>query len=257
MVKTWELAVNKPRKPVFLSDFRSLFWWSILAPEGEWSPDPEVRRSVRAQAGSTAASMVLKFVLFLLLLGLNDAVELHTYWFVGVTWMAFALYFALGAAIDGYALVSRFLGIEQPAFFDAPPLARNPRDFWGRRWNLWFTQTTHRLIFQPLGGVNRPVFAASGVFVFSAVLHEYMVVVSLERFDGRMIVFFLLHGLATILFSAFAKGIGQSLTIPRPVAVAMHFVWFIATAPLFFGPVNEIFGQSEWGLRMILSCVGF
>ena len=84
-------------------------------------------------------------------------------------------------------------------------------------------------------------------------MHEYMVLVSLGRFDGRMIAFFLLHGVATILFTAFSNGFGRNISLPRPVAVSIHFVWFIATAPLFFGPIDDIFTLREWSWTMLFS----
>ena len=102
-------------------------------------------------------------------------------------------------------------------------------------------------MFQPLGGARRPIIAGLAVFGFSAVMHEYMVFVSLERFDGRMLGFFALHGMVTMLYTMVAK-LGRTTAVPQPIAVAIHFVWFIATAPLFFGPVDEIFGLTEWSL---------
>ena len=253
MIKTWEIAVNKPREEVFFGAYSSLFFWSVFWPEGHRSSEVSVRKAVRRKWAKTAAFIVLKGLTVFGLLGLNDWVDLHSNWFTSVTWMGFTMYLSLAVVIDTYRLLSHWFGIDQPDFFNAPPLARNPRDFWGRRWNLWFTQTTHRLIFQPLGGEQRPVVAASGVFVFSALMHEYMVMVSLGRFDGRMIVFFLLHGGATILFTIFAKGYGRKLTLPAPVAVPVHFVWFVATAPLFFGPLDDIFTLHEWSWSLLFS----
>jgi len=80
-------------------------------------------------------------------------------------------------------------------------------------------------------------------------MHEYMVFVSLQRFDGRMLLFFGLHGVVTMAHTAYAQGLGRTLQIPQPLAVAMHLVWFIAASPLFFGPVNEVFALSTWSLR--------
>ena len=140
------------------------------------------------------------------------------------------------------------LGIDTAPVFNAPFLSRNLRDFWGRRWNLFFTRMCNRLIFQKLFGPERPVLGAAAVFGFSAILHEYMVWVSTESFDGRMLLFFTIHGLVTIGSTMFAKWIGRKTLMPRIPAITLHFVFFTITAPLFFGPVNEIFRMHTWVL---------
>jgi hypothetical protein len=252
MGKAWEVGVGKPSTPrVFETPLR--FWiWALVPTEGHWVDDVEQRALVRAKAPAVALRMVLKGGAAVAMMALNDAVSLHDNLWVSTVWMAFMTYFVLTLCIDGFALMARMVGIDVPPSFDAPPLARNPRDFWGRRWNLWFTNTGHRLIFEPMGGVGRPVLAAGTVFFFSAVLHEYMVWVSLGTIDGRMFSFFIIHGIATVVFTAFSRRRGLAKPLPRAVAVALHLVWFTLSAPLFFGPVDEILLMSQWGLVSFL-----
>jgi len=212
----------------------------------------EQRRAVRAKAPAVALRILAKGAAAVALMVLNDAVFLHDNLWVSTVWMAFMTYFVLSMCIDGCAFGARVVGIDVPPVFDAPPLARNPRDFWGRRWNLWFTTASHRLIFKPMGGAKRPILAAGAVFLFSAVMHEYMVWVSLGAIDGRMFSFFILHGVVATAFTAFSRSGGGMKPLPRPVAVALHLVWFSLSAPLFFGPVNEIFSISRWSFASFL-----
>jgi len=102
------------------------------------------------------------------------------------------------------------------------------------------------MIFVPLGGAQHPVRASAAVFIFSAVLHEYMVWVALGAPDGRMTAFFLLHGVATFVTTIIGKRLGRKTLMPRWAAVALHIAWFAATGPLFFGPMEDIFAVSAW-----------
>jgi hypothetical protein len=253
MGKAWEVGVGKPSNPrVFATPLR--FWvWALVPTEGHWLDDAGERAAVRATAPSVALRIMLKICAAVLLLSLNDAIDLHQSLWISTVWMAFMTYFVLSMCIDGFGLCARLIGIDVPPAFNAPPLARNPREFWGRRWNLWFSRTSHRLIFEPIGGAKRPLLAASTVFLFSAVMHEYMVWVSLGAIDGRMFSFFILHGFATMAFTAFSRWRGSATRMPRAVAVALHLVWFTLSAPLFFGPVDEVFLISQWSLASFLS----
>jgi hypothetical protein len=83
-----------------------------------------------------------------------------------------------------------------------------------------------------------------GVFLSSAVVHEYLVLAALGRTSGHMFAFFMLHGAATLLT-------GSRRTpwpVPRGVAVLLHSLWLVLTAPLFFAPLEEIFAVRYWRL---------
>lgn len=249
MGKTWELATNRPSSPQHFADWRRFSAWALCPPEGVLCTDAETKSKAMRHGRALGMRGTGKILCMTVLLALNDAVELHDIELVSVIWMAFLMYFSFGGVVDVVGALASIFGVQQTDFLSSPVIARNPRDFWARRWNLWFTQTAHRLIFQPLGGSRKPIFAGMAVFAFSAIMHEYMVFVSLQRFDGRMLLFFGLHGLMTAAYAVYARGPGRTHRIPQPIAVGMHLAWFVATAPLFFGPVNEVFALSDWSLR--------
>jgi hypothetical protein len=114
-------------------------------------------------------------------------------------------------------------------------MARSPREFWGRRWNTIFRNMAHRLIFLPLLP-RSPLLAASLVFIWSALVHEYVVVASLHTTHGEMTLFFLIHGAATILNTR----LSGRLSLPKSVAIALHALWMFVTSPLFFSPMRQI-----------------
>ena len=129
----------------------------------------------------------------------------------------------------------------------APPLARSPRDFWGRRWNLVVHDLVFRHVFLPLGGLRRPLRSTVGVFVISGLIHEYFVLACLGhpgRYPGFMMLFFGLHGLAVMVQLAWDRGPGRRSRMARPLAIVLHLAWFTLTAPLFFAPIGEIFARA-------------
>jgi hypothetical protein len=233
------------REDVFINPKR-FFVWVFIIGDAVYVDDAAEQMEAKQRGKQSAARVIIKLVTIAGLLAINSTVPLTDHFWLHQLWMMFLLYTFFSGLFD--LLMTPFLlaGIDVAPFFNAPLMARNLRDFWGRRWNLYFTKTCNRLIFQKLVGPEHPIIGASAVFLFSALLHEYMVWVSLERFDGRMLLFFGLHGSATITATVFGKWIGRKTLMPRIPAIMLHFIFFTVTAPLFFGPVNEIFYFNTW-----------
>ncbi|KAJ1994049.1 hypothetical protein H4R33_000451 [Dimargaris cristalligena] len=109
-----------------------------------------------------------------------------------------------------YSSAAWLLQFPTPVIFDQPFLATSPRDFWSRRWNLLFKDTFHIVVFKPvqrrvggtrgIAGPQAPVVqfsAALAVFLFSGLLHEYILIAVCGRSAGEEMLFFVLHGLLT------------------------------------------------------------
>lgn len=248
MGKAIEFLSGKLRDPWMLESRGRTIAWLMVIQRIQWPDTPELRSEAQQSCKPVAGRVVGKLLGFLLLLALNSEVSLHHNLWLSCLWMSFVLYFMFSGGLDLFSLPFRMMGLGISEVFNAPPLARNPREFWSRRWNLWFSQITNLLIFQPLGGARRPLPGVSAVFIFSALLHEYMVWVALGAPDGRMTAFFSMHGAATIVSTTLGKRLGRKTLMARPVATLLHFAWFTATAPLFFGPIEEAFNLSVWRL---------
>ena len=247
-VRTIEIIERHARNDdVFVNPKRFLIWVLVFG-DAVCTDDPEKKEECKQRGRRSAIRVALKGLAITGLLALNSSVPLHQYFWLELLWMMFFLYTFFSCLTDLVHTPFLLLGIDTAPVFNAPFLSRNLRDFWGRRWNLFFTRMCNRLIFQKLFGPERPVLGAAAVFGFSAILHEYMVWVSTESFDGRMLLFFTIHGLVTIGSTMFAKWIGRKTLMPRIPAITLHFVFFTITAPLFFGPVNEIFRMHTWVL---------
>jgi hypothetical protein len=113
-----------------------------------------------------------------------------------------------------------------PPIFNHPWRSRSVADFWGNRWNLWFSDWFRYAIFSRLR--PRPVFALFLVFAVSGLMHEWVINVPLYYLTGRflfgtMIIYFLLQAVGILFERHFLKG------HPRSKAA---FVWLIVLAPL-------------------------
>ena len=246
--KTLEFVSGKLRDPwIYDSPSRTLVWLMVLQ-RPVWPDTPQLHAEAKRQIVPVGLRAVGKALATLALMWLNSEVPLHENLWLSTLWMCFLMYFFFSGVVDLLGMPWRFFGLGLEEVFNAPPLARNPREFWSRRWNLWFSRAANLMIFQPLGGARRPILSVGAVFVFSALLHEYMTWVSLGIPDGRMTAFFLIHGVATLVTASVGRSLGRKTLMPHPLAVGLHIVWFVFTAPLFFGPIEEAFALSQWRL---------
>ena len=160
------------------------------------------------------------------------------------------LWFCLAAALDlVFGAVAWLTRAWVGEVFDNPAAALNPREFWSQRWNLVFHNLALRHIFKPLGGRRRFWRAGLSVFLFSALLHEYLVVAALGHTRGHMSAFFALHALATLGYTALHRRRGGAPLLPRPLALLAHQAWLWATGFLFCAPLVEIFPPALFTLR--------
>lgn len=118
-----------------------------------------------------------------------------------------------------------------PPLHQNPLLARGIADFWGRRWNLWFSDWFRYTIFAPLR--HRPVLALLLVFVVSGLIHEWVVNLSLylaaerNRF-GTMMLYFVLQAVGLLVERRFfsdnpgAKIILAWLVVAAPAPLVVN-----------------------------------
>ena len=243
--KTYELFRGRVPDPRMLDRWGTFLFW-LFVPLKSQRPE-QLADAERARAAGRVRLMraLIKLppvaVLTLLHLhwpALHDDVWLESFWALWLT------YFAVSALVDIVGGVAMQSGNALAEGFDAPPLARSPRDFWSRRWNLVVHDLVFRHVFLPLGGLRRPLRATVGIFALSGFIHEYFVFATLGRlssYTGYMMVFFGIHGVAVMAQLAWDRGPGRRRSMSRPLAVGLHLAWFTLTAPLFFAPMGEIF----------------
>lgn len=244
-LKIWDMANHGASDPrMFATPTRALFW--LFIPPDSRVPDDT------SQAGQTRAAGVRRMLRGLVCVApalglwlletrwpaLHDNAWLEAFWALWLTWLAMV---AVSDSLGGLAMLT---GWHVGPLFDAPVIARSPRDFWSRRWNLFVQRWIRRYVFVPSGGRRRPLRGIAATFAASALMHEYIVIAGLGRIPdhvGWMTLFFSIHGAAVVLEAAAMRRFGRGPWLPRPVAIALHLAWVTATAPLFFAPLGEIF----------------
>lgn len=246
--KAYELWRDRVPEPRLLRRPFTFAFWLLVPPKARLPRDDDDARSVRARGRARLLRATVKApgVAALTVVHLRWP-ELHANPWVEAFWALWLTYLSVSAFVDVVTGLAMQTGIEVAEGFDAPPLARSPRDFWGRRWNLVVHDLVFRHVFLPLGGLRRPLRSTLGVFVVSGLVHEYFVFACLghvSRYPGFMMLFFGLHGLAVMVQLAWDRGPGRRSRMPRPLAVALHLTWFTLTAPLFFAPMGEIFARA-------------
>ncbi|CAF1288459.1 unnamed protein product [Adineta steineri] len=132
-----------------------------------------------------------------------------------------------------------------PDLFNKPYRAISPIDFWSR-WHQIFKNTWIELIFKPISTLichhwpYLPKFISYGissmcVFLVSGIMHEYTVYITLNKFSGDQIKFFLLQGLAVLIESAFKQQFPQ-FYISKPIGCVLTFIFNGITAGYFIQP---------------------
>lgn len=96
-----------------------------------------------------------------------------------------------------------------PRINNNPLAARGLAEFWGRRWNLWFSDWFRYTIFDQLRA--RPWLAVMLAFTVSGLMHEWVInlplfLVTGKNLLGSMMIYFLLQGIGVLIEHHFLKG---------------------------------------------------
>ena len=131
----------------------------------------------------------------------------------------------------------RALGVDAPELFRAPYKSKSLKEFWGKRWNIAFSEMTALVAYRPLKtkiGVEKAMIVA---FLFSGLLHEIAISFPVRSGYGLPMLYFLIHAVAIQLEakSKFLQRIIQYkglshiwvmsvLILPIPLLFHRHFM---------------------------------
>lgn len=128
----------------------------------------------------------------------------------------------------------RLFGVPTYTLFPAPLMSTSLAEFWGRRWNLPFTEMIQRALYRPLASpMGRNLAAATG-FLFSGVLHECAISVPVMQGFGLPMVYFIIHGALVVLERSTSLGAWLN---NHPFAARIWTLgWLALPMPILFHP---------------------
>lgn len=251
-MKLVDLATGRRADPEALDHPIRRLIWALVPPDVHFPRGGRDRARAVIDGRRATARLGLKLFGVAVLLALASFLPgLHGHPVAGTLWALTMLYLLLSGAADLGGAVLGLAGLRMAKVFESPILARSPRELWGRRWNRYVSGLAFRHLFVPLDGRRHPLRATAVVFLASGVMHEYLVAAALGRVPERvgwMTAFFALHGMAVIAEMGLGRLLGRRARLPAPIGIALHLGWLVATAPLFLGPLGEIYAYPTWRL---------
>jgi alginate O-acetyltransferase complex protein AlgI len=127
----------------------------------------------------------------------------------------------------------RALGADVDALFRAPLRSRSLAEFWGRRWNLAFSEMTAIGVYRPVSGwAGRPLGLAVA-FAASGVLHELAISLPVRAGFGLPLAYFALHG-GLLTVERWLEARGRPIYRRAWLGRVWTLGWLAAPLPLLF-----------------------
>ena len=86
-------------------------------------------------------------------------------------------------------------------------------DFWSRRWNVGYSQMMQRLVGRPVEAIAGSNAGVMAIFLASGLLHELAITLPVRSGFGLPTLYFLLHGILTILEKKWGSPLGKIPTL--------------------------------------------
>jgi hypothetical protein len=164
--------------------------------------------------------------------GLPDAGLLAGVTTLGLVGLSLTLHFGLLNILAG---CWRLLGVDCRALFRAPLLAGSLTEFWGRRWNLAFSEMTALGVARPLAPALGPGGAVMAAFLFSGFLHELAISVPVRAGYGGPLLYFALHG-SLVLVERGLNCAGRPIQRLGWLGHVWTLGWLALPLPILFHP---------------------
>jgi alginate O-acetyltransferase complex protein AlgI len=127
----------------------------------------------------------------------------------------------------------RRMGVDCRPLFQAPLRSTSLAEFWGRRWNLAFSEMTARVVYRPLVERVGKGGATFGAFLLSGLLHELAISVPVQAGYGLPMRYFTLHGLLVVIEGRLARA-GRPVDRPAWRGRLWTLAWLVLPLPVLF-----------------------
>ena len=146
--------------------------------------------------------------------------------------VSLVLHFGLFNVLAG---LWRLAGVDCRPLFRAPLRATSLGEFWGRRWNLGFSEMTAVAVYRPLLGVLGKGGATVAAFLFSGLLHELAISLPVKAGFGLPLLYFALHGGLVWLERGLARA-GCPVDRVKWLGHVWTLAWLALPLPILFHP---------------------
>ena len=125
------------------------------------------------------------------------------------------------------------VGVNCESQFRAPFQSTSLSEFWGRRWNVAFSEMASIGIYRPLSPWMGTNIAALIVFIFSGLVHELVISLPVLAGFGLPMLYFLIHGLL-VVFERYIKKMGYPINRYWVIGWAWTMLWILLPFQLVF-----------------------
>ena len=126
----------------------------------------------------------------------------------------------------------RLSGVDVRELFRSPYLSKSLKEFWGKRWNVAFSEMTALIVFRPLKTRISPGMAMIVSFLVSGLLHEIAISFPVKSGYGLPLLYFAIH--ATLMFLEERLAVIKKI-IQHPILSHVWVLgWLILPMPLLF-----------------------
>jgi alginate O-acetyltransferase complex protein AlgI len=145
------------------------------------------------------------------------------------------------------------LGVNVSELFQSPYKSRSLKEFWGKRWNIAFSEMTALISYRPLKtrvGIKKALIIS---FLLSGLLHEIAISLPVMAGFGLPMIYFVIHASAMHLEGHFI--FIQRIAQHRFLSHIWVMSWLLLPMPLLFH--HEFIQQVLVPLRtLILQSIG-
>jgi hypothetical protein len=182
--------------------------------------------------GSSRIVIGILLIFSVKFIGISHHSTLIKYFLTGILLAALSLVLHFGI-LNVSAGMWRLSGVNTATLFRSPFISTSLTEFWGKRWNLAFSEMTAIALYRPLKkslGISGAMIVA---FLFSGLLHEMAISVPVKSGLGYPLLYFLIHGLLMLLEKILERrgvGIFKNKIIGRVWVV----FWLLLPLPILF-----------------------
>ena len=126
----------------------------------------------------------------------------------------------------------RFMGVDASELFRSPYKSKSLKEFWGKRWNVAFSEMTALIAYRPLKGTVGMEKAIVLSFLLSGVLHEIAISFPVKSGYGLPMLYFAIQAIGMHLEANWA--IVKNIVKHRILSHIWVMVLLIAPMPLLF-----------------------